>query len=104
MREGPPAVLGEAEVVQYLWSCGKKRSIFYFISSLSHTTEDFWHMRPNPPLQERGKGRGGAMMNTTMAAGGGTMKRAAAANNAKAEARASTTTATGRLRQRKEVE
>ena len=37
MQEGPPAVLGEAEVVRYLWSCGKKRSMFYFISSLSHT-------------------------------------------------------------------
>ena len=31
IREGPPAVLGEAEVLRYLWSCGKKRSIFYFI-------------------------------------------------------------------------
>ena len=52
MREGPPAVLGEAKVVRYLWSCGKKLSIIYFISSLSHTAEDFWNQLPRPPLRE----------------------------------------------------
>ena len=43
-------------------------------------------------------------MNTVTTAGGGTMKRAADADDAKADARASTTTKAGQLIPRKEME